>query len=75
MESEALKRMLEEGLGAQSVAVELEGDRALVQIVSERFEGVSRVKRQQLVYQYLNDAIKSGAIHAVTIQARAPSEI
>jgi acid stress-induced BolA-like protein IbaG/YrbA len=75
MDAESLKRLLEEGLGAPSVSVELEGDRALVQIVAERFEGVSRVKRQQMVYQYLNDAIATGAIHAVTIQARAPSEI
>ena len=74
MNAESLKRLLEEGLGALSGSVELEGDRALVQIVAERFEGVSRVKRQQMVYQYLNDAIATGAIHAVTIQARAPSE-
>jgi len=74
MDAESLKRMLEEGLGALSVSVEIEGDRALVQIVAERFEGLSKVKRHQMVYKYLNDAIATGAIHAVTIQARAPSE-
>jgi len=74
MDAESLKRMLEEGLGALSVSVEIEGDRALVQIVAERFEGLSKVKRQQMVYKYLNEAIATGAIHAVTIQARAPSE-
>jgi acid stress-induced BolA-like protein IbaG/YrbA len=74
MDAESLKRMLEEGLGALSVSVEIEGDRALVQIVAERFEGLSKVKRQQMVYKYLNDANATGAIHAVTIQARAPSE-
>ena len=45
-----------------------------ISVVAEVFEGLSRVKRQQMVYIYLKDAITSGAIHAVTITAKAPSE-
>ena len=43
-------------------------------IVSPLFEGLSRVKRQQLVYGLLNDKIASGEIHAVTMVTRSPLE-
>ena len=29
-------------------------------VVADVFEGLSRVKRQQMVYRYLNDSITSG---------------
>ena len=74
MEAEALKARLKSDLSAESVDVSLDGDRAAISVVAPVFEGLSRVKRQQMVYRYLNDAITSGAIHAVTITAKAPSE-
>ena len=74
MEADALKARLSSELGAESVEVSLDGDRAAIVVVADVFEGLSRVKRQQMVYRYLNDAITSGAIHAVTITAKAPSE-
>ena len=45
-----------------------------VGLVSPVFEGLNRVKRQQLVYKGLGDAIASGAVHAVTIIAQTPEE-
>ena len=74
MEAEALKARLKSDLSAESVDVSLDGDRAAINVVAAVFEGLSRVKRQQMVYRYLNDSITSGAIHAVTITAKAPSE-
>lgn len=43
-------------------------------VIGERFSGLSRVKRQQLVYSAIRQLITSGAIHAVKIQAITPSE-
>ena len=74
MEADALKARLSSELSAESVEVSLDGDRAAIVVVADVFEGLSRVKRQQMVYRYLNEAITSGAIHAVTITAKAPSE-
>ena len=74
MEADVLKACLTSELNAESVDVSLDGDRAAISVVAEVFEGLSRVKRQQMVYIYLKDAITSGAIHAVTITAKAPSE-
>lgn len=56
------------------IAVEAQGNRVAVSIVSERFQGLSRVKRQQAVYAAIRDLIESGAIHAVTINASPPGE-
>ena len=74
MEADVLKACLTSELNAESVDVSLDGDRVAISVVAEVFEGLSRVKRQQMVYIYLKDAITSGAIHAVTITAKAPSE-
>jgi BolA protein len=44
-----------------------------VTLVSEDFEGVSRVKRHQLVYKALNDLMKN-TIHALQIAAYTEKE-
>ena len=74
MEADALKERITSELSAESVDVTIDGDRAAISVIAEVFEGLSRVKRQQMVYRSLKDAITSGAIHAVTITAKAPSE-
>jgi len=50
-----------------------EGRHFSVQIVSERFNDLSRVKRHRLVYDALHLLIPRG-IHALAIDARAPGE-
>ena len=50
-----------------------EGRHFSVQIVSERFTGLSRVARHRLVYDCLGLLIPRG-IHALAIDAKAPSE-
>jgi len=48
-----------------------EGRHFSVQIVSPRFNGLSRLARHRLVYDSLNALIPRG-IHALAIDARAP---
>ena len=50
-----------------------EGRHFSVQVVSERFNGLSRVARHRLVYDCLGPLIARG-IHALAIDAKAPSE-
>ena|SRR5438045_3820797 len=46
-----------------------------VVVVSERFEGLSSVKRHQLVYGVLADEMKKKpGIHALAITSRTPAE-
>jgi acid stress-induced BolA-like protein IbaG/YrbA len=51
-----------------------DSSRMEVTVVSPAFEGVSRVRKQQLVYAAIAELIKSGALHAVTIRAYTPAE-
>jgi BolA family transcriptional regulator, general stress-responsive regulator len=50
-----------------------EGGHYHVDIVSERFAGLSRVARHRLVYHSLAELMQQG-IHALAIDARAPDE-
>ncbi|AES76469.1 putative BolA protein [Medicago truncatula] len=45
-----------------------------LKIVSEKFEGVNLVKRHRMVYEVLDDELKSG-LHALSIIAKTPKEI
>ena len=51
-----------------------EGRHFTVRIVSERFNGLSRVARHRLVYAALQALIPRG-IHALAIDARAPGDL
>lgn len=45
-----------------------------IHAVSEQFEGLNKVKRQQFVYRILNAYIADGRIHAVTLVTQTPAE-
>jgi acid stress-induced BolA-like protein IbaG/YrbA len=59
-------------LDAESVNVVLDGNRALIEVVSKQFEGMNRVKKQQAVYACIQEYIADGRLHAVTIKADTP---
>lgn len=54
------------------ISAELDGNRAVIEIVSSAFEGMNRVKKQQAVYACIQDYIADGRLHAVTIKAETP---
>lgn len=45
-----------------------------VEIVSSAFEGQSRVTRQRLVYQALQDELAPGGVHALALTTLTPAE-
>ena len=51
-----------------------DASRMEIVVVSPVFEGVSRVRKQQLVYEAIAELIGKGALHAVTIRAYTPAE-
>jgi len=51
-----------------------EGNKISLKITSDEFEGLSRVKRQQRIYALLDDRIKSGEIHAVSMVTQTLTE-
>jgi len=54
------------------VEARMEGNHAHLTVTSSAFAGLSPVKKQQLVYAALNQAIASGAIHAVHMKTLVP---
>lgn len=71
MQEEIIRRVQTTITDAQ-VKVEVDGNRALIEVESAVFADLTRVKRQQMVYACIEDLISSGALHAVTIKTDVP---
>lgn len=69
-----LETRVREAIEGSDVAVDTDGYYYNFSVVSESFEGLNQVKRQQMVYAALNDLIASGELHAVNIKTQTPSE-
>ena len=72
MLQEELLEKITDALPVESINVQLDGNRVVIELVSERFVGLSRVKKQQAVYACIQEFIADGRLHAVTIKAHAP---
>jgi stress-induced morphogen len=72
--AEELKTRIESALPGASAAVEDltgGGDHFRAEVVSERFEGLSRIEQHQLVYEVFGDEV-GGPIHALSIKTSTP---
>mgnify|MGYP002880036252 CR=1 FL=1 len=49
------------------------GDHLEVDVISERFSGLSLVQQHQLVYGALKNELKTEAIHALALKTSTPS--
>jgi acid stress-induced BolA-like protein IbaG/YrbA len=74
MDLEEIRQTLEAALGESEIEMQAEGNKLALGLVSDKFAGMSRVKRQQFVYSLLNDKISSGEIHAVTMKTQTADE-
>ncbi len=74
MDVQAIESLLQEGLPGCRLDLTVDGDKLGVKIISEEFAGLNRVKRQQTIYALLDDLIKSGEIHAVSMMTKTPEE-
>lgn len=74
MELKQIEQLLLEQLQLEEVYVKADGSHYAVTAVGNCFDGISRVKQQQLVYAPLMDAIAAGTIHALSIKAFTPQQ-
>lgn len=65
---------LEKGMKFYDLSVEGSESKYTVSIKSDEFIGKSTIQRHKMVYALLNDYIKTGEIHALTIKAMSPDE-
>ena len=68
MDPDQIKQLLDVELSQSEITVEGGDGKYLVTVVSNLFDGLNAVKRQQRIYQVLNEHISSGAIHAITMR-------
>ncbi len=74
MDLESIRQILTSELGESQVDMQADGSKLMLSLVSDKFQGMSKVKRQQLVYALLKDKISSGEIHAVTMTTLTSDE-
>jgi acid stress-induced BolA-like protein IbaG/YrbA len=69
---EDIATRIREQIADADVDVQVDGNRALITVVSSAFAPMSRVQKQQAVYACIREFIENGSLHAVTIRASAP---
>lgn len=74
MEIQQIEQLLTAQLQLAEVYVKADGSHYAVTAVGDCFEGLSRVKQQQLVYQPIQAAIAEGSIHAISIKTFTPTQ-
>ncbi len=74
MDANRVKQMVRSAFGDDEVLVEGAGANYNITVISERFDGLRPVARQQAVYAALNAAIAAGDIHAVNLRTFTPAE-
>ncbi|MBR9910539.1 MAG: BolA/IbaG family iron-sulfur metabolism protein [Gammaproteobacteria bacterium] len=74
MSPEQIKELLQAQIADAEVEVNVDGSHVNLVVVSPAFEGLSPVKKQQLVYAVLQEQIASGTIHAVNMKTYTPEQ-
>lgn len=72
--NEAVQTMILEAISDSDVTVSGDGYKYETTVISPVFANLGKVKRHQLVYAAVNEAITSGELHALTITALTPEE-
>ena len=68
-----VQRFIAQGLACTHLEVEGDGRHFFATIVAPEFEGLSRVRRHQRVYQALGDRMRE-QIHALSMKTLTPAE-
>ncbi|TFH71593.1 BolA/IbaG family iron-sulfur metabolism protein [Gammaproteobacteria bacterium LSUCC0112] len=74
IDAQTIKELLSAELPGCDIQVEGGGGKFQLAAVGSVFAGLGAVKRQQLIYQYLNAHIASGTIHAISMKLQTPEE-
>ncbi len=74
MQVNDIQALIESAIPDCQAEVQIDGSHIAVNAISPAFAGLNAVKKQQLVYAGLQEAIASGAIHAVHIKTYTPEE-
>ncbi len=73
--NEAVAAMIQAHLPDAQITINGDGYKYEADVISDVFAGLNTLKRHQLVYAAVNEAIAAGQLHALTIRAKTPAEI
>ncbi|BDX05208.1 BolA family protein [Planctobacterium marinum] len=68
MDPQQIEAILNDNLPLSFVKADGDGSHFQVIAVGDCFDGVSRIKKQKMIYGPLQEHISSGALHALTIK-------
>ena len=74
MDLQAIEADIKQGMSWAEVELAADENKLSLRVVSEDFSGLGRVKRQQKIYGLLDARIKSGEIHALSMETLTPTE-
>ena len=74
MELEVLKQYIERHLKCDYVKTNGDGRHFNAIIVSDEFDGLNTLKRQQKIYAFLGEKITNGELHAFTMRLYTRAE-
>ena len=72
--NDAVTQLIQTQLPDAQIVVQGDGYKYQAEVISASFVGLSKVKRHQLIYAAVAEAITSGELHALTIVAYTPDE-
>ncbi|MDO7086154.1 BolA/IbaG family iron-sulfur metabolism protein [Pseudocolwellia sp. AS88] len=74
MENSDIEKLINDAVELDELHVKFDGSQCKVIAIADFLGDLSRVKKQQTIYSPLSEAIKEGAIHAVTIKTFTTTE-
>ena len=74
MTNEELQLLISQEMVDSQVIIGGDGHHFEATIISDAFQNLSKLKRQQMVYGKLSSYITNGAIHALNLQTYTPDE-
>ena len=75
MEPDKIQTLIEAALPGSHVTVSGDGRHFEALVVSEAFAGKTLIQRHRMVLDAVHDRIASEELHAISIKAKAPSEV
>ncbi len=74
MQANEVEQLVQEKIVGAEVSVEGEGCNFSVSVISDLFDGLSRVDQQKMVLAAVTEQIASGELHAITVKTRTKTE-
>lgn len=68
MDNQEIETLLKQQLDLAEVHVTSDGSHFQIIAVSDKFDDMSRVKKQQFIYAPIKDKIADGSMHAISIK-------